>query len=123
MEHSEIRGRPSRIALRFMRATRYTLRLNRILGVAALLAREGNAFGVGCYQKMAAMAAFSAHQVDPRLEFFYRHSLAQHRLLHEALGLLAEFLLSVGHVLPTSDSRRRDDGSIAAVPVVSVLDC
>ena len=36
---------------------------------------------------MAAIAALAAHQIDPRLELFDRHSLAQHRLLYEALGL------------------------------------
>src|SRR5579862_1687193 len=95
-------ARPAfRCASRALHPARYTPRLKRILRVAALLAREGHAFGVRRHEKMAAIAAFPAHHIDPRLELFDRYSLAQHRLLNQALGLRAKFLL-VGHVVPIS---------------------
>jgi len=51
---------------------------------------------------VAPKAAFSANVIDPRLELLDRHPFALQRLLDEALGLLAELLLSICHVRPIS---------------------
>jgi hypothetical protein len=72
--------------------------------VAALLARKGYAAGVRRRQDVAPITAFSANVIDPRIELLDRHSLALQRLLDKALGLFAEFLLSICHVRPIFSS-------------------